>query len=283
MTTAPSRSLARYLVCPPDFYQVSYAINPWMKPQVWQAETDYWTRRSRDQWQRLTDLMKSLGWILETIAPQPDLPDMVFSANHAVVIGKKALVARFAKAQREGETPWAQQWFQSHGFETKICPVMFEGAGDALYDASLDVVFMGYGFRSIPEAAGEISSFFGKKVVPLQLRDPRFYHLDTCYCPIDGGKAIFTPLAFTDEAQATLRRQYGDRLIEIPEEDALQFACNAINAGRDIVVPKISARTQILLQDNGLIPHMVELDSFILAGGASKCLTLRLDVGSGIP
>jgi N-dimethylarginine dimethylaminohydrolase len=267
----------QYLVCPPSFYQVAYAINAWMQPIVWQAQEDYWTTRSRRQWRILTDTMRQLNWGLKAIEPRPDLPDMVFTANHALVIGRRALVARFAKPERQGETEQARRWLADEGFEARVCPIAFEGAGDALYDAAFDVIFMGHGFRSSPEAAPDVATFFGKKVVPLRLCDPRFYHLDTCFCPLTGGRALYTPLAFTAEGRDALRRHYGEGLIEISDDDALRFGCNAVNFGRDIVLPTVGETTAAALRERGFTPHFVELDSFLLAGGASRCLTLRLD------
>ncbi|HEU4412533.1 MAG TPA: arginine deiminase-related protein [Polyangiaceae bacterium] len=266
-----------YLVCPPSFYQVAYTINAWMRPEVWRANEGYWTARSREQWRALTDAMRRLDWGLKTVEPRPDLPDMVFTANHALVIGRRALVARFVKPERQGETEHARRWLADEGFEARVCPTAFEGAGDALYDAASDVIFMGHGFRSSPEAALDLADFFGKKVVPLRLRDPRFYHLDTCLCPLAGGRALFTPLAFTAEGQEVLRRHYGEGLIEIPDDDALRFGCNAVNFGRDVVLPTVGEATTAALRERGFTPHLVELDSFLLAGGASRCLTLRLD------
>ncbi len=58
--------------------------------------------------------------------------------------------------------------------------------------------------------------------------------------------------------------------------DALRFACNAINVGRTIMLNEISNHLRDRLAALGFRVVQVELSEFLKAGGAAKCLALRL-------
>jgi N-dimethylarginine dimethylaminohydrolase len=265
-----------YLICAPDFFEVSYIINPWMRPAEWAQDAEALHKKAQQQWSALRGTMQDLGWGIQQIAPAKGLPDMVFTANHAFVLGKTALIARFASKERTGESPLAATWFAEQGFRVVQAQEMFEGGGDALYDPALDLIFLGHGFRSQLPAAMEIQGLFQKRVVPLQLVDERFYHLDTCFCPLLNGYAMATPLAFNEQGLDTLKDIYGDKLLLVDDQAAAAFACNAVVHGQDIVMPIITNTLRAALQNLGFTLHELPLDSFLMAGGASRCLTLKL-------
>jgi N-dimethylarginine dimethylaminohydrolase len=109
----------------------------------------------------------------------------------------------------------------------------------------------------------------------LELKDPRFYHLDTCFCPLTPELAMVVPGAFSDEAIIALKKRM--ELIEVPEVDATQFVCNAVVLGDDVILPAGCTTTYSMLQKRGYRTYPVELSEFIKAGGAAKCLSLRLE------
>jgi N-dimethylarginine dimethylaminohydrolase len=116
------------------------------------------------------------------------------------------------------------------------------------------------------------------EVVPLRLVDPRFYHLDTCFCPLANGYTMYFPAAFDDEARALIERHVPpSQRIVVDEADALVFACNAVNLGRIVVLNRASQDLRHRLEGAGFVVIEVALDEFMKAGGAAKCLTLRLD------
>ena len=82
--------------------------------------------------------------------------------------------------------------------------VVMEGAGDCLFDEARNLFWMGFGQRSERRAVDAVAQTFGLAVVPLQLVDPRFYHLDTAFCPLPSGDVIYHAGAFTDEAASTI-------------------------------------------------------------------------------
>ena len=100
----------RFLMCRPDHFEVSYAINPWMDAT---APVD--RARAIDQWETLRTAFERHGHRVETIAGEPGLPDMVFAANGGLVIGECALSARFASPERAAEGPAYHRWLSGRG------------------------------------------------------------------------------------------------------------------------------------------------------------------------
>lgn len=259
------------LMCPPDFYGINYEINPWMD-----------VRRGADiaqatqQWRALKAKAVALGAKVELLAPQPDLPDLVFTANAGLVYRKTFIGSSFRHPVRQGESPFFDDWFASHGF-TVIRPpadIHFEGAGDALFCG--ETLFFGFHFRSDPQGHAWLGEVLGLEVLPLELVDPRFYHLDTCFCPLDEQSAIIYPGAFDSYALSAIRSRVG-RLIQAEEAEAAEFCCNAVVIGRDVIMNDVSPTLQQSLAEAGFQTHPLPLGEFIKSGGSAKCLTIRID------
>lgn len=260
----------RWLVCRPKDYDVRYQINPWMDlsrtPERALAST---------QWMNLHHHILRLGGWLEYVDHADGWPDMVFTANAGLVKGKDVVISKFRYKERAGEEPFFQSWFEAQGYTChRVTKGAFEGEGDALFAA--DTLFCGYGFRSDREAHEEVAALLGvKKLVPVRLQDPRFYHLDTCFCPLTPKLALVHPGAFNAEDLSLLEGSI--ELIRVPPEDAVHFVCNAVVLGTDVVLPAGCAATYKALADRGFTAHPVELSEFIKAGGAAKCLSLKLE------
>jgi N-dimethylarginine dimethylaminohydrolase len=265
----------RFLMCRPDFFEVSYVINPWMEGNVNRA-----TRaRAAEQWHRLLGIMASVTRV-ELVEPQPGLPDMPFTANAGLMLGNTAVLSRFKFVERQGEERHFERWFARRGFSIVRLPetLPFEGAGDALIDRGPHRVWASYGHRSAPEAHALVARMLGVEVLSLRLVDPRFYHLDTCFCPIEGGHVMYFPAAFDHASNSLIEARIPARLrIPVDERDALAFACNAINVGNVLVMHKVSNDLRRRLASCGLRTIETDLSEFMKAGGSAKCLTLRLD------
>jgi N-dimethylarginine dimethylaminohydrolase len=263
--------MSRMLLCPPDFYEVRYEINPWMS--VAQAPDHDVAMR---QWEGLRACLHEIGCVVECLTPQPDWPDMVFTANAGVVRGSGVLLSNFRHAERAGESPWNAQWFQDHGYEVVRLPehLAFEGEGDALHCG--DVWICGHGFRTDEKAHRWVEDWTREPVVSVRLVDSRYYHLDTCFCPLRDGLAMWHPTAFDGDGQSAIRAVTRE-LIEVPEEEARCFACNAIVVGGHVVMPEGCPKTEVRLQQCGYQVHALPMSEFIKAGGACKCLALVLE------
>ena len=258
------------LLCPPDFYGIEYEINPWMS-RARGAEA----ARAQQQWAGLRATLSKLDSKIELIEPQPKLPDMVFTANAGLAVGQQFIPSNFRHKERAGEAPHFARWMKNRGYEISWLPkeYYFEGEGDALFGA--DVLFCGYKFRSDIKSHRAVAEMLGCLVVSVELVDPRFYHLDTCFCPLPDGGAIWFPSAFDEYGQHAIREHVAD-LIEVAPEEAMHFSCNAVVIERDIVLPQGAPKLAEALTKREYRCHELPMTEFLKAGGACKCLTLFL-------
>lgn len=266
-----SSSQPHILMCPPDFYGIVYEINPWMNTE---RQADHPT--ALDQWRQLHAVIEAAGARVSLLEPVKGLPDLVFTANAAMIYGRQAILSRFRHTQRQGEEPYNRRWFAEHGFEVFDPPpgFNFEGAGDALFCG--DTLYAGYRMRS--DAAGHqaIGGTLGVRVIPVELVDARYYHLDTCFCPLEPGIAIWYPAAFDEYGRRAIEEHVPHLLAAEPAE-AERFACNAVVIGRRVITNTGCDLLHAALARAGYEPIATPLDEFVKAGGSAKCLTLRLD------
>ncbi len=257
-----------YLMCPPEYFTVEYAINPWMNPD---QPPD--TVLAMRQWRRLRETFIRLGHTVRTIDPRPGLPDMVFAANGATVIGGQVLGARFRYPQRAAEGAAYLAWFARNGYPAAAPRCVNEGEGDIVFAGR--ALLAGHGYRTDAAVAGELEALFGLPVISLRLVDPRFYHLDTALCVLDADTAAYYPAAFDDAGRAALASHFAE-LIEAKDEDAEVLGLNAISDGRHVVMPAQAPGLAAQLADKGFEPVGVEMSEFLKAGGGPKCCTLEI-------
>lgn len=267
----PRASQPQILMCPPTFYGIEYEINPWMSRQK-QADHE----QAIAQWNALREMLENAGAQTRLLDPVTGLPDMVFTANAALVYRRRAVMARFRFPQRQGETSHDEAWLRAAGFKIEHLPqsVFFEGAGDALFCG--DTLFAGYRIRNDVHGHQQIGGMFSCRVIPVELVDPYYYHLDTCFCPLAPGLAIYLPAAFDDYGRRAMEEAV-DELIEVNTDEAARFACNAVVVGRAVITNIGCPKLHQALAARGFHPRETPLDEFVKAGGSAKCLTLRLD------
>jgi N-dimethylarginine dimethylaminohydrolase len=272
-----SRLAPRILMCPPDHFGIEYEINPWMHREV-SADN----AKAVSQWNALTSILKGLGVEIELLEPKKGLPDLVFTANAGVVKNNVFVPSVFRHVQRQGETPVFIDWFSRNGWDVVPLPTSasFEGAGDALFCG--ERLFAGYVNRSEISSHAQIGTLFECEVLSLELVDPRYYHLDTCFCPLAPGVALYHPGAFDEYGRKVLEGNV-PTLIPVAGDEAVRFGCNAVVIGKNVVhntgCPNMAAE----LERHGFKSHATELDEFLKSGGSAKCLTLRLDGEEAAP
>jgi N-dimethylarginine dimethylaminohydrolase len=258
----------RYLMCPPRHFEVTYSINPWMDPAK-PADAG----RATLQWQRLRDIYADLGHTVELIEPLAGLPDMVFSANGATVVGERVLVARFRYGERTAESAAYLDWFGTRGYTVRQARWANEGEGDFL--AAGPWLLAGSGFRTDRRAHAEAEEFFGRPVIGLTLVDPSYYHLDTALAVLSDRQIMYYPAAFAKRSQAILRRLFPDAILAT-ETDAAAFGLNAVSDGCHVVLPEAPTGLMDQLRARGFYPIGADMSELMLAGGGVKCCTLEL-------
>ena len=260
----------RLLLCPPEYYGIEYEINPWMS-RARQADR----ATAATQWDNLRKGLVANGCAVELIEPRLALPDMVFTANAGLIVGDQFVRSNFRHPQRQPEAGFFEDWFRAHDYRIVRLPenLIFEGEGDALFCG--DMLFCGYHFRSDIQSHQWLGAHFGCLVISLELVDPRFYHLDTCFCPISSDTAMWYPNAFDSYAKAAIR-EHIPNLIEVSKDEAAFFACNAVVLDREIILPEGCPKLSAVLSARGYACHQLQMSEFIKAGGACKCLTLFL-------
>ena len=271
-----------FLMTDPSCFDVSYQINPWMKPTAWRPEL---LAAAQTASAGLKAALKATDARVETIGAVRGLPDLVFPANAAIVLDGRVLLARFRHPERQGEEAIFRSVFallQARGVVREIDDlpegVLQEGAGDCIWDAGRAVFWVGFGPRSTRSSVAAIGRSFGHEVIGLELASDRFYHLDTCFCPLSGGEVLYYPEAFTIEAQAVIRaRLTKSQRIEASAEEAAAFCVNAVNLDDRLIMARAPASLRAKLEAHGYRLTEVDLDPFILSGGAAYCMTLRLD------
>ena len=264
----------RILMCAPHHYDVDYVINPWMEGNIHRSSRD----QAQAQWNQLYQVLKTYATI-DLVEPQPGWPDMVFTANAGLVLGNTVVLSRFFHPERQGEEPYFQQWFEDQGYTVHTLPksLPFEGAGDALLDRAGRWLWAGYGFRSELDSHPYLAKWLEVEVLSLRLVDQRFYHLDTCFCPLTDGYLLYYPPAFDTYSNRLIElRVPAEKRIPIDEVDAVNFSCNTVNIGRVVVMNKASDSLKQILDDRGFTVVETPLTEFLKAGGAAKCLTLRM-------
>jgi N-dimethylarginine dimethylaminohydrolase len=264
-------------MCPPHHFGVLYEINPWMHQGV-AVEHD----TASQQWLDLVAVLRLAGAEVATMDPQPSVPDLVFTANAGLVNGRQFVPSHFRHPERQGETEIDAAWFAERGFVIDRLPAELdhEGAGDALPFTTEDghtVLVSGYSFRSDAVAITELGRILDCPVKAVQLVDPRLYHLDITFCPLDERRAICAPTGWDRYGQTVIESLVPEPLW-LDEDEAMTFCANSVVVGTTVVMPAVPPRVGRQLEGWGFDVVHCPVDEFLKAGGGCRCLTLALDV-----
>jgi N-dimethylarginine dimethylaminohydrolase len=265
----------RFLMCPPEHFGVLYEINPWMHREV-KVDVD----RTREQWDGLVANLTAAGAEIELLDPQPDLPDLVFTANAGTVNHDVFVPSRFRHPERQGEVAHDVAWFEKAGYRIGHLPdvVSHEGAGDTL---PFGPAFLsGYRYRSDAGAHGPLSRLLGVPVRPIELVDPRCYHLDITFCPLDERRALVAPQVWDAYGRKVVAALVPEPFA-LEEDEVLAFCANSVVVGTTVVMPSCPPRVGRQLEAWGFDVVVSPMDEFQKGGGACRCLTLALDVAIG--
>ena len=272
--------MKKFVLCYPSNFGVSYEINEWMNGKIGTVNQEI----ALEQWENFYRTLKSINPDIEVIQSQPvGVPDLVFTANAAMIHNGKALLANFKNPERKNESLIYGDFLTKLGLSVdNSCikeAIDFEGAGDILFHKKTNTYVLACGFRTDEKASDLVKKFISDEKVQLlqvKLINPHFYHLDTCFCPLDNGKILYYPSAFEKKSLTALHDLFGEDLIKVSKADAYNFACNAISINQFVIANKFSKKLIKTLLEKGLILVATPLGEFIKAGGSSKCLSLDI-------
>ncbi|HEX4190682.1 MAG TPA: arginine deiminase-related protein [Marmoricola sp.] len=265
----------RFLMCPPTYFEVVYAINPWMDPS---RPVD--SGLAMGQWESLVAAYRAHGHRVDLLEALPGLPDMVFAANGATVVDGHVLLARFAEPQRSAEAIGHAGWHREHAAEyggTAIAVPVAVNEAEGDFAVLAERILAGYGFRSSLAAHRELAALTGREVISLELVDPRFYHLDVALTVLDDvtDQIAYYPAAFSPASQEVLTRLFPGA-IRASSADAFAFGLNCVSDGATVFVPAGARALMQQLDAAGYDVAPIELSELIKGGGSVKCCTQEI-------
>jgi ornithine--oxo-acid transaminase len=258
-------------MCPPDHFGVAYEINPWMDKSN-QPDPDL----AKEQWSHLVSRLKEVGAHVEFLTPVSSLPDGVFTADTGLIDRSRFFMSRFRYAQRQPEAEQAANWFRSQNYEVVGLPL---GAGESLESSDIcpfgGIIVAGYGFRTTLSTHRAIARLLQNRVLSIEFIDPRLYHLDTSFCPLDDHRALVTPAAWSRRSCKLVERLVPEPVV-LELDEAMTFCANSLVIGKTVIMPSCPPRIGRILERWGFTICITPVSEFLKAGGGVHCLTLNL-------
>lgn len=264
----------RFLMAPPSHLRTLHLLNPWMR---WDEQIDLVA--ARRQWERLVEVLISVGARVDVMAPSPRSGAMTFTRDTAVVVdAARAVVLRNHGMRGELEPRHVAAWLRRNGFEVHQLP------DDDRLDGGNIVHITGGWLVGIPpgtdpEAPRRLAQRMGwQPAIGVPLRGGRFGHLDTVLADLGGRGWLVHPDGLADsmlDGPEWVRIWACRQVIEVQPEEARSLCCNVVVVG-DAVIGSLSTRLCRSIEQLGLEPMPLVLDEFCKAGGGARCLTLRL-------
>jgi N-dimethylarginine dimethylaminohydrolase len=257
------------LVSDTRHYRIDYEINPYMSTAVQPDPESAATEHAA-----IVAAHRAAGRIVHHIPAAPECPDMVYTANAALVRGDRAVLGS-PPGPRQHEIPYFRAWLQAHGYDVLDAPYPFSGQGDALPCG--DLVLAGYGQRTDKRMHTVLADHLGYRIVALRTSGPHWYDLDLAVAVIDNPHTIaYCPDALDRPSQYALH-DLGLDLIEVSVDEAACFALNLVSDGAAVTMTSGAPRLAAQLRERGL--QVTELDTTELrkGGGGVRCTALTLD------
>ena len=270
------------LMVTPEHFTVDYVINPHMEGMVGTVDQ----AKAWAEWEQVKAAFETSGVRVHGIRGVAGLPDMVFCANQSLPYideqgVRHVLMSIMHADQRKEEVAFIEQWYRQNGYIIHHLPEKtiddFEGMGDAIWHTGRKLIWGGYGFRSSLDAYDIVSKTYDVPVIALELLQPSFYHLDTCFCMLNETTALIYPAAFTADGLALLRALIPD-LIEANDHEANHlFACNATCPnGKDVIIQAGCTVVNAELRKRGFTVHEVSTEEYLKSGGSVFCMKMMV-------
>ena len=281
---------SKVLLVEPDFFDVVDCRNPRMNPSILVDK-----KLAQKQWDGLVNIYKKLtilGDLDEVVllGPDPRFIDLVFCANAGLTWkdgnNKKAFMSSMRHVLRRGETPYIKRFLIDEGYQIVDCNNgFFEGTGDCIWQPSRDVLFCGHGYRTNMHGLKYFKECIKNEsftVIDLELCDPRFYHLDTCFMPVNQETVLIYHRAFTSDAFIKITKHFKNVEL-IDEKEALNFALNGhiirtLPRRKDVcIIQKGNTQTEKILRREKIRVINCDLGEFNKSGGSVFCMKLEFN------
>lgn len=261
----------KIVMCPPDFYNIEYSINPWMDTKN-KVNKEY----AIVQYTDLKNSFQNAGVEVDELIPVNGLPDMVYATNAGYAGNNFFIRANFKAKERKCESDEAEKYFQEKGYEIFTIPgeIIFEGEGDLIRSESK--YFLGCGIRSDKKSAEILGEIINVNIIPLELVNPYFYHLDTCFGPVNDNLAVINEKAFSNSSLKIIYDHF-QNVITTSDKDNSVLACNLVVVGSNIFLGKgATADLKNKLHSFNYTVNEIEMSEFLKGGGSVKCLSLEI-------
>lgn len=238
---------------------------------------------ARRQWDAVKTAFEAAGRRVLAIESVAGLENMAFCANQTLVgltptMEHVCLLSQMRHPSRRREVPVFESWFKQRGYRIarlKDPTLLFEGAGDAIWHPGKRLLWGGHGFRSQPQAYEDVSRIFKAPVILLKLVNEKFYHLDTCFCPLTSESVLIYPSAFDAESLELILKIFPVVLTASETEASRSMACNAaVIDGKTAIVQRGTSAVARHMAGMGLRVVEVDTSEFIKLGGSVYCLKL---------
>lgn len=222
---------------------------------------------AREQHRAYEQALRDLGWRVESLPEEPELPDSVFVEDAAVVLDEVAVITRPGAASRRPETASIATVLGDHRDLVRIeSPGTLDG-GDVLRVGRS--VYVGASSRSNSSAIEQLRALlvpFGYRVLPVPVNG--CLHLKSAVTQVAPGELLINP-------RHVQRRHFpGMRFIEVDESEP--SAANALMAGADVIYPRSCPRTAETLRRCGIRVRTVDMSETEKAEGAVTCCSLLI-------
>lgn len=279
---------SKILMCTPDFFDVVDVKNVHMEGK----EGNIQKQMAAGQWQAIREVYQGLvkEQMLEEYAElfgAEGCEDMVFAANQSFPwitrSGERVVImSRMRHASRQREVAFFRDFYKHRGYRLIDLEKtdLFEGMGDAIPHPLRYLIYGGYGHRTDRKAYDEISDLLEVPVIPLELVNEKFYHLDTCFLPLDDETVFLFEGAFSSAGIDAIRKMFTN-IISVPEHEAADnFALNAhvlhASGKKAAVIHQGSPFTVSKLKEFGYDVFEVDTSEFMKSGGSVFCMKMMI-------
>lgn len=266
--------MTRILLSPPTHFDIEYEINPWMH-----VEQKVDKPKAMAAYQELKRVYQSIGVDTMEIQQEPGLPDMVYMADTGHAVGDTFIAANFRYPERRRESSVVAKYLeQKLGLKTAHLPegIFFEGHGDLI--VAEREYFMGYGKRSMREAIPYLNEYIKKEIVPIELVDPYYYHLDTCFAVLSPDVAVINPTSFTPTGLKEIRSRFKQVIAASPADHQV-LGCNLVTVDKHLITALgISDTLKQEFKKLGFVVHLVDTIEYRKGGGSVKCMSFEFIV-----